>query len=95
MPRTKVSKSTKRFRETSSCEEKLREFEASFDGYLHALELKGKAQIKSIEDKFYMLLMGTDSNVLDLLMGDVLSLVCNTDEYFQTYIFHNCNICFI
>nr|XP_036231007.1 borealin isoform X2 [Bactrocera oleae] len=86
MPRTKVSKSTKRFRETSSCEEKLREFEASFDGYLHALELKGKAQIKSIEDKFYMLLMGTDSNVLDLLMGDVLSLNLTKPEDYKKHL---------
>lgn len=74
MPRTKVSKSTKRFRETSNCEEKLREFEASFDGYMYALESKGKSQIKCIEEKLYMLLMGTDSSVLHLLMGDLLSL---------------------
>ncbi|XP_018788101.1 PREDICTED: borealin-like isoform X1 [Bactrocera latifrons] len=86
MPRTKVSKSTKRFRETSNSEEKLREFEASFDGYLHALELKGKAQIKSIEDKFYVLLMGTDSNVLNLLMGDVLSLNLTKPEDCKKYL---------
>ncbi|XP_017479304.1 PREDICTED: borealin-like isoform X2 [Rhagoletis zephyria] len=74
MPRTKVSKSSKRFRETSNCEEKLREFEASFDSYLLTLEKKGKSQIEAIEDKLYMLLVITDSSVLRLLMGDILSL---------------------
>uniref|UniRef100_A0A0A1XN44 Borealin n=1 Tax=Zeugodacus cucurbitae TaxID=28588 RepID=A0A0A1XN44_ZEUCU len=82
MPRTKVSKSIKRFRETSSCEEKLREFEASFDGYMYALENTGKSQIKAIEDKFYMLLVGTDARFLHLLMGDVLSMnLSNYDDY--------------
>ncbi|CAD7011363.1 borealin isoform X2 [Ceratitis capitata] len=85
MPRTKVSKSTKRFREASSCEEKLREFEASFDGYMHALEMKAKSQIESIEEKFYMLLMRTDSSVLNLRMGDVLALNLKTLEDCKKY----------
>ncbi|XP_067633701.1 borealin-like isoform X2 [Eurosta solidaginis] len=74
MPRTKVSKSTKRFRETSSCEEKLREFEASCDGYMYTLEAKGRSQIKAIEEKLYVLLLGTDSSVLQLKMGDLLAM---------------------
>ncbi|XP_054740596.1 borealin-like isoform X1 [Anastrepha obliqua] len=73
MPRTKVSKSTKRFRETSHCEEKLREFEASFDGYMHTLKAKGETQIKAIADKLDMLLMLTDSSILQLVMGDLLT----------------------
>lgn len=75
MPRTKVSKSSKRNRETANREEKVREFENSLDGFQNTLEDKIQEYLSSYECEVKMLLERTPHSLLKMKMVDVFSLV--------------------
>lgn len=75
MPRTKVSKSSKRNRETTNREEKVREFENSLEGFQNTLDDKMQAYLTAFEDEMKMLLQRTPRALLKLKMTDILSLV--------------------
>lgn len=76
MPRTKVSKSSKRNRETTNREEKVREFENSLDGIQNTLDDKIQEFLTAYEDEMKMLLQRTPRALLKMKAVDVFSLVC-------------------
>lgn len=75
MPRTKVSKSSKRNRETTNREEKIREFENSLDGFQNTLEDKLQSYLTAFEDEMKMLLQSIPRALMKMRMVDVLTLV--------------------
>ncbi|XP_037809203.1 borealin-like [Lucilia sericata] len=74
MPRTKVSKSSKRNRETTNREEKVREFENSLDGFQNTVDDKIQDIFTAYDDEIKMLLQRTPRALLKLKMVDVFSL---------------------
>ncbi|XP_065367571.1 borealin-like [Calliphora vicina] len=74
MPRTKVSKSSKRNRETTNREEKVREFENSLDGIQNTLDDKIQEFLTAYEDEMKMLLQRTPRALLKMKAVDVFSL---------------------
>ncbi|TMW53248.1 hypothetical protein DOY81_001664 [Sarcophaga bullata] len=77
MPRTKVSKSTKRNRETTNREEKIREFENSLDGYQNILDDKIQDFLSAYEDEVKMLMQRTPRALLKMKMVDVFHMDFN------------------
>lgn len=75
MPRTKVSKSSKRNRETTNREEKVREFENSLDGYQNIIDDKIQDFLIAFEDEVKMLMQRTPRALLKMKMVDVFHLV--------------------
>lgn len=75
MPRTKVSKSSKRNREAANREEKIREFENTLEGFQNSFEGHVQAYITSYEQKFKVLLDKTNSAMLKMKLCDLFELV--------------------
>lgn len=76
MPRTKVSKSSKRNRETTNLEEKVREFENSLDCLQNALDVKLGNFMNAYENEVKLMLQRAPRALLKMKMVDVFSLVC-------------------
>lgn len=93
MPRTKVSKSSKRNRETTNREEKIREFENSLDGFQNTLEDKLQSYLTAFEDEMKMLLQSIPRALMKMKMIDVFTLVSLFDVFF-THILINKTIAF-
>lgn len=95
MPRTKVSKSSKRNRETTNREEKIREFENSLDGFQNTLEDKLQSYLTAFEDEMKMLLQSIPRALMKMKMIDVFTLVSLFDVFFtHTYFSKNKTIAF-
>lgn len=75
MPRTKVSKTAKRNRETTNREERIREFENSLDGYQNILDDKIQDFLSAYEDEVKMLMQRTPRALLKMKMVDVFHMV--------------------
>lgn len=86
MPRTKVSKSSKRNREAANREEKIREFENTLEGFQNSFEGHVQAYITSYEQKFKVLLDKTNSAMLKMKLCDLFELV--SIEYRPSYTLH-------
>uniref|UniRef100_A0A1A9X4A9 Borealin C-terminal domain-containing protein n=1 Tax=Glossina brevipalpis TaxID=37001 RepID=A0A1A9X4A9_9MUSC len=80
MPRTKVSKSSKRNRETESREEKIREYESALHGYLSTMEEDIEGFIKEWEGELLMLRQRTKIKFLQMKMSDLSEMNLNTFE---------------
>lgn len=82
MPRTKVSKSSKRNREAANREEKIREFENTFEGFQNTFDSLIQDYIKSYKQQFRMLLQRTNSALLQIKICDLLEMVsvCEMDD---------------
>uniref|UniRef100_A0A1B0BQH2 Borealin C-terminal domain-containing protein n=1 Tax=Glossina palpalis gambiensis TaxID=67801 RepID=A0A1B0BQH2_9MUSC len=78
MPRTKVSKSSKRNRETEYREEKIREYESAFNGYLSTMENDIEGIIGEWEAELNMVRQRTKVKFLRMKMGDFLELNLNS-----------------
>uniref|UniRef100_A0A1A9UYP6 Borealin C-terminal domain-containing protein n=1 Tax=Glossina austeni TaxID=7395 RepID=A0A1A9UYP6_GLOAU len=77
MPRTKVSKSSKRNRETEYREEKIREYESAFNGYLSTMENDIEGFFGEWEAELNMVRQRTKVKFLHMKMGDFLELNLN------------------
>lgn len=86
MPRTKVSKSSKRNREAANREEKIREFENTLEGFQNSFEGHVQAYITSYEQKFKVLLDKTNSAMLKMKLCDLFELV--SIEYRPSHTLH-------
>lgn len=75
MPRTKVSGKTKRDRENTQDDEKIRLFESFLSGYQTAFEDKHREFVWELENEIKTLRERTDSNILRIKMKDLLNLV--------------------
>lgn len=80
MPRTKVSKSSKRNRETEYREEKIREYESAFNGYLSTMENDIEGFIGEWEAELNMVRQRTKVKFLHMKMGDFLELVIHLND---------------
>ncbi|XP_073812420.1 borealin-like [Musca autumnalis] len=74
MPRTKVSKSSKRNREAAVREEKIREFENTLEGFQNTFDVKVQDYLTSFEQHFKMLLQKTNTALLQLKICDVFEM---------------------
>ncbi|KAM7341882.1 borealin-like [Cochliomyia hominivorax] len=74
MPRTKVSKSSKRNRETTNREEKIREFENSLEAYNNMLEDKAQSLLTTFEYEMKTLIQRTPTALLQMKILDVFQL---------------------
>lgn len=78
MPRTKVSKSSKRTREATNREEKVREFENSLEGYQNSIDETIMVYLTTYENEFEMLLQRTSSDLLKMKVYDVFEMDLNS-----------------
>ncbi|XP_061397826.1 borealin-like [Musca vetustissima] len=74
MPRTKVSKSSKRNREAAVREEKIREFENTLEGFQNTFDVKVQDYLTSFEHHFTMLLQKTSTALLQMKICDVFEM---------------------
>lgn len=74
MPRTKVSKSSKRNREEAVREEKIREFENTLEGFQNNFDVKVQDYVTSFEQRITMLLQKTSTALLQMKICDVFDM---------------------
>ncbi|XP_037954144.1 borealin-like isoform X2 [Teleopsis dalmanni] len=74
MPRTKISKTTKRNREAAHREEKIRDYESSVDSGLIAIDTKGMEFVSDLENAMKMLIDRTSRQLLKMKFGDFMAL---------------------
>lgn len=75
MPRTKISKTSKRNREATNREEKIREFENSLDGFQFACDSTISIFITEYDNELKMLLQRTSSALLQTKICDLFEMV--------------------
>lgn len=78
MPRTKVSKSSKRNREATNREDKVREFETDVETYSNVFDEQAQERLLSYELEFKNLLQRTSSALLKLKFCDVFEMDITT-----------------
>ncbi|XP_075167333.1 borealin-like isoform X2 [Haematobia irritans] len=74
MPRTKVSKSSKRNREAAYREEKIREFENTLEGFQNSFEAKIQDYLSTYERQFKMLMQRTGTALLQMKICDLFEM---------------------
>ncbi|XP_013105374.1 borealin isoform X2 [Stomoxys calcitrans] len=74
MPRTKVSKSSKRNREAANREEKIREFENTLEGFQTTFEAKVQDCLSLYEEKFSMLRKTIGTALLEMKICDLFEM---------------------
>lgn len=75
MPRTKISKSSKRNREAAQREEKIREFDQAVDQFTNTLDLIGQSCVKDVEAEVSKLVRRTSKKLLQMSMDSFHQLV--------------------
>lgn len=92
MPRTKITRNTKRTREASNRDDKIREFENALQGYMNIFDSKIEDIISSWDNEIKMLIQRTNSTLLSMNMSDFLKMVIggsinNLNFYIPTTIY--------
>uniref|UniRef100_A0A1B0G547 Borealin C-terminal domain-containing protein n=1 Tax=Glossina morsitans morsitans TaxID=37546 RepID=A0A1B0G547_GLOMM len=80
MPRTKINKNLKRYRESQIRDEKIREFESTFDGYCADMDNDIEAFMEEWDGELKLLRQRTSTKLLKMKMGDLLKVNLNTLE---------------
>uniref|UniRef100_A0A1A9Z856 Borealin C-terminal domain-containing protein n=1 Tax=Glossina pallidipes TaxID=7398 RepID=A0A1A9Z856_GLOPL len=80
MPRTKINKNSKHYREAQIRDEKIREFESTFDVYCADMDNDIETFMEEWDGELELLRQRTSNKLLKTKMGDLLKINSNTLE---------------